>query len=165
MWSSRPRQKQQRNNSKRKIMGTINFTKDNYSKMCGLALNMLLDNSTITTKIGQTLNIVELIHTTTINTLNSIRIGLSKEIANLENQDEWVVGEATQKKLEKAKEQKELVNLIIGYKRKLLEAKELGEKKAELTKQLKALEESQKTPEDKIKEIKEQLASLEEPNF
>lgn len=143
----------------------INFKKEHFDKMCGLALTMLLENKTATTKMGQPLNIVELLHTTTINTLNSMRLNLIKEISNLENRDEWLADDTSQKKLDELKEQKELINLIIGYKRMKLEAEEIGKKKTALTAQLKALEESQKTPEDKIKELKEQLAALEEPNF
>lgn len=52
-------------------------------KMCVLALGMLINNEVITTKMGQTLNIVELLHTTTINTLNSMRLGLETKIKNL----------------------------------------------------------------------------------
>lgn len=146
-------------------MAKINFTKEHFDKMCVLALGMLINNEVITTKMGQTLNIVELLHTTTINTLNSMRLGLETKIKNLEGEDEWVASSVSQAKLNKTKEQKELVNLIIGYKRYRLEAEEIAKKKAELTEELKALKESQKTPEDKIKELEAELASIEDTNF
>lgn len=146
-------------------MAKINFTKEHFDKMCVLALGMLINNEVITTKMGQTLNIVELLHTTTINTLNSIRLGLETKIKNLESEDEWVASSVSQAKLNKTKEQKELVNLIIGYKRYKLEAEETAKKKAELTEELKALKESQKTPEDKIKELEAELAGIEDTNF
>lgn len=140
-------------------MGKINFTPTHFERMKELAVEMLLDNEVIVGKLGQQFNIVDLIHTTTINTLNSMRVGIAKTIESLENTDEWV-DSANQEKIEKLKKQKELVNLIIGYKRYLLEQNELAELKKQLKKTLVHLKESQKTPEDKIKEIEAQLAEL-----
>lgn len=140
-------------------MGKINFTPTHFERMKELAVEMLLDNEVIVGKLGQQFNIVDLIHTTTINTLNSMRVGMAKAIENLENADEWV-DSANQEKIEKLKKQKELVNLIIGYKRYLLEQQETSELKKQLKKTLADLKESQKTPEDKIKEIEAQLAEL-----
>ena len=140
-------------------MGKINFTPTHFERMKELAVEMLLDNEIIVGKLGQQFNIVDLIHTTTINTLNSLRVGMAKAIENLENADEWV-DSANQEKIEKLTRQKELVNLIIGYKRWLLEQQETSELKKQLKKTLEDLKESQKTPEDKIKEIEAQLAEL-----
>ena len=140
-------------------MGKINFTPTHFERMKELAVEMLLDNEVIVGKLGQQFNIVDLIHTTTINALNSMRVGMAKAIENLENADEWV-DSANQEKIEKLKKQKELVNLIIGYKRYLLEQQETSELKKQLKKTLADLKESQKTPEDKIKEIEAQLAEL-----
>lgn len=140
-------------------MGKINFTPTHFERMKELAVEMLLDNEVIVGKLGQQFNIVDLIHTTTINTLNSMRVGMAKAIENLENADEWV-DSANQVKIEKLTKQKELVNLIIGYKRYLLEQQETSELRKQLKKTLADLKESQKTPEDKIKEIEAQLAEL-----
>lgn len=145
-------------------MGKINFTPTHFERMKELAVEMLLDNEVIVGKLGQQFNIVDLIHTTTINTLNSMRVGMAKAIENLENADEWV-DSANQEKIEKLTRQKELVNLIIGYKRYLLEQQETSELKKQLKKTLADLKESQKTPEDKIKELEAQLAELETTEF
>lgn len=143
----------------------INFTQEHFAQMQHLLLAMLMSNTTITTKLGGELNVVELLHTTTINTLNSIRLGLDKHIKNLESQDEWIADNASQESLDKAKTQRELVNLIIGYKRYMLEVEETRKKKAELTAKLSELKESQKTPADKIKELEAELAGLDNTNF
>ena len=142
-------------------MAKINFTKEHYAKMKELAFTMLVENEVIVTKMNIPLNIVELMHTQTINTLNGIRLALGKQIENLESQDEWVATDYQQEKLESLKAKRELVNLIIGWKRHNIEMQENANKKAELRKQLKELKESQKTPEDKIKEIEETLNALE----
>lgn len=146
-------------------MAKINFTKEHFEKLKTLAVEMLLSNGVIFTKLGQSLNIVELIHTTTINTLNSIRLSIAKNIETLENQDEWVASSSSQNMLEDLKRQKELVNLIIGYKRWKAEKVETERQRRELNEQLKALKESQKTPEDKIKELEEKLKTLDSEEF
>lgn len=141
-------------------MGKINFTKEHYDKMCILLLAMLMSNRTITTKLGQPLDAVNLLHTTTINTLNTIRLDLGKEIEKMESVDEWAEPEYNQQKLAQLREKKELVNLVIGYKRYLYEVAEVKAKKIALEAQLEQLKESQKTPEDRIKDIEAQLADL-----
>lgn len=146
-------------------MAKINFTKEHFDKMCQGVLEMVLLNTTVPTKMGTPLNAIELLHTTTINTLNGIRLSLSKQIETLENQDEWVAESISQTKLASLKNMKETVNLIIGYKRYQLEEEETAKKRKELESQLAMLKESQKTPEDKIKEIEEQLKSLDTTTF
>ena len=136
----------------------INFTKEHYSKLCELAIKMLLSNGTVTTNMGQVLNIVELIHTTSITTLNKIKNNLAKSIQNLEEKDEWVEVNTTQ--LEGLKEKKELVNLIIGFRRYSDEVKENARKKRELMEKRSELIESIKTPDDRIKEIDAEIAAL-----
>lgn len=146
-------------------MAKINFTQDHFAQMQHLLLGMLMSNTTVTTKLGGELNVVELLHTTTINTLNSIRLSLSKHIENLESKDEWIADNTSQEALDKAKAQKELVNLIIGYKRYMLEREETKRKRAALEAKLAELKESQKTPEDKIKELETELAGLDSTDF
>lgn len=146
-------------------MAKINFTKDHFTKLQQLALGMLFGNEVVYSKMGTPLNIVELLHTTTIGTLNEVRLSLGKAIDKLEDQDEWVATEDIQDKLDNLKLKKELVNLIIGYKRFNLELEANTRKKAELEAKLKVLKESQKTPEDKIKELEAQLAEIDKEEF
>lgn len=146
-------------------MAKINFTQEHFEKLKAYAVEMLFTQETVTTKLGQTLNIVELLHTTTINTLNGIRLQLAKEIETIENQDEWVSGEVSQRKLDSLKAKKELVNLIIGYKRFIQEQAEIARERASLENELVRLKDSQKTPEDKIKEIESKLETLSTTTF
>lgn len=141
-------------------MVKVNFTKEHYAKLKELAFAMLVQNAVIRTKFGQALTIVELMHTQTIETLNGIRVAIGKSIEALENKDEWVATDVQQETLNILKERKELVNLIIGWKRYNEYARESNAKKEELKAQLSALKESQKTPEDKIKELEDKLADL-----
>lgn len=138
----------------------INFTKDHMSRLLDLADEALFNKTVVFTKLGQPLNIYELLHTTSINQLNEIKLGLAKKIEKAESVDEWVAPDND--KLRSMKDTKELVNLIIGWKRYNLELTENELKKEELSKKLAELKESQKTPEDRIKELEAQLKELEE---
>ena len=138
----------------------INFTKDHMARLIDLADEALFSKTTVFTKLGQPLNIYELLHTTSINQLNEIKLGLAKKIEKAEAADEWIAPDND--KLQSMKDTKELVNLIIGWKRYNLELDENARKKEELIEKLAKLKESQKTPEDRIKEIEAQLKELEE---
>lgn len=140
-------------------MAKINFTKEHLEKMKELAIDMLLNNMSITTTMGTVLNISELMHTTTIGTLNKIRLVLTKKIRDAEDKDEWV-DFSDSKYLDTIRKQKDLVNLIIGWKRYNMEKEANEARRKELEKKLDELKESQKTPEDKIKELKEEIKSL-----
>ena len=136
----------------------INFSKEHFSKLVNLVAQAAMNNVTIPTKMGQQLNIVELLHTTSITTLNNIKAALTQKIRNIEDRDEWV--ETDSEALDEIKAQKELVNLIVGWKRWKMEMEENRRKRAELQKKYDDLCESTKTPEDKKKELEAELAAL-----
>ena len=136
----------------------INFTKQHYQDLVNLVAQAAMNHVVIVSKMGQPLDIVALLHTTTINTLNSIKASLVKRIRDIEDQDEWV--ESDPVVLERLKAQKELVNLIVGWKRWKTEIEENRKKKESLTKKLAELKESTKTPEDRIKELEVELAAM-----
>lgn len=136
----------------------INFTKQNYQDLVNLVAQAAMNHVVINTKMGQPLDIVALLHTTSINTLNDIKASLVKKIRNIEDRDEWV--EADPDELAAIKAQKELVNLVVGWKRWTMEINANKQKKAELTKKLAELKESTKTPEDRIKEMEAELAAM-----
>lgn len=142
-------------------MAKINFTKEHLEKMKELVIDMLLRNESITTKMGQILSISDLLHTTTINTLNTIKAQISEKIVKAEEKDEWSATESDSKYLEILKNQKELVHLIIGWKRYNMEQASIQSKKKALEEKLEELKESQKTPAERIKDIENALNSLE----
>lgn len=141
-------------------MGKINFTKEHFEKMKSLAITMLLNNESVTTKMGQVFNISELMHLTTISTLNNIRLGLTKKIEDAENKDEWVSTNSDAIYLATLRTHKELVNLIIGWKRYNAEQQSIKAERKSLEEELSRLKESQKTPEDKIKELEDKIKGL-----
>lgn len=136
----------------------INFTKQHYQDLVNLVAQAAMNHVVINTKMGQPLDIVALLHTTSINTLNDIKASLVKKIRSIEDRDEWV--DADTVVLDTLKGQKELVNLIVGWKRWKMEIDENRKKKENLTKKLAELKESTKTPEDRIKELEAELAIM-----
>lgn len=138
----------------------INFTEAHLKEMKELLMKILLKNEIIYTKLGTPLNAVELLHTTSINTLNSIRQSIKNKINNLENQDEWIASTETQEELDKLKESDLVVNLIIGYKRFQMERESIERKKEKLKAKIAQMKEEAKTPEDRLKEAEAELASL-----
>lgn len=140
-------------------MAKINFTNEHMERMKELLINMLINNDTVLSGFGTYLDVCALLHTVTINSLNKLRIQLGKQIETLENADEWSNTD-NQSKIKELSDKKELVNLIIGYKRFKEEIEATRLKRKELEDKLNSLKESQKTPEDKIKEIEAQIAEL-----
>ena len=136
----------------------IKFTTEHYARLRELACKMLFNNGEIQNKMNFPLNISELLHTTSINQLSIIMDILSKKIEAEEKKDSWL--DPNEEKINNLKQQKELVNLIIGWKRWNLEALELASKKKELLEKKEELLEAEKTPADKLQEIEAALAAL-----
>jgi hypothetical protein len=137
----------------------INFTKEHEEKLDKFIVKMWKDDIIVTGKLGQPLNICEL-KTLSPNSLNELKLIYDKKISNLESKDEWVNPEND--KLDLFKFIREGLNLLVGFKRKIIELNENARKKEELTAKLTELKESTKTPEDRIKELETQLKELEE---
>jgi hypothetical protein len=137
----------------------INFTKEHEEKLDKFIVKMWKDDIIVTGKLGQPLNICEL-KTLYPNSLNELKLIYDKKISNLESKDEWIDPEND--KLDLFKFIREGLNLLVGFKRKIIELNENARKKEELTAKLTELKESTKTPEDRIKELETQLKELEE---
>ena len=141
-------------------MKKVNFTKEHFDKLKELALEMLVENTTVKGNMGQEYSILDLFHNLTLNTLVAIRSSLNSIISKKEEIDEWSITDGEQRVLESLKKKKEIVNLLIGYKRQLEESAKTERERQILTKQLNELKDSTMSPEDKIKEIEKQLEEL-----
>lgn len=140
----------------------ITFTKEHEAKLDAMLATAIKKNRIYQYGVGQIFNVVELLHTVSINTLVRMLSSLKKQIATEEDKDEWNDSVVNTEKLDQLREDRDLINYIIGYKRKNLEIAANAKKKAELTAKLAELKESTKTPEDRIKEMEAELAKLEE---
>ena len=141
----------------------INFTKEHFERLKELLNIMLLKNETVNNQLGMPLNVIDLLHNTSINTLNGIRLSLSKAAEKAESIDEWVSPIVSQEKVDTIKRLRETVNLIIGYHRYQMELSANLNKRKELTEKLNKMKEEAKTPEERIKEVEAELNNLEVP--
>ena len=141
----------------------INFTKDHFEKLKELLSIMLLNNETVNNRLGIPVNVVELVHTTSLNSLNDMRNALKKTVEKAESTDEWVSSFISQEKVNKLRRQIETIYLIIGYKRYQMELADLNNKREELTEKLNKMKEEAKTPEERIIEVQNELDNLEIP--
>lgn len=141
----------------------INFTKDHFEKLKELLSIMLLNNETVNNRLGMPVNVVDLVHTTSLNSLNDMRNALKKTVEKAESADEWVSSFISQEKVNKLRRQIETIYLIIGYKRYQMELADLNNKREELTEKLNKMKEEAKTPEERIMEVQNELDNLEIP--
>ena len=141
-------------------MGKINFTREHQVALYNKATIALFNKQVFKGNTGTEYTIHDLLHNLTINSLKLILSSLKKKIDNAEADDEFTMTESEQRVIEVMRSDKELITLIIGYKRWQEEIRETREKKLELQKKLNDLKESQKTPEDRIKELELEIAEL-----
>lgn len=139
------------------------FTKEHEEKLDKLIAKAVKENKVFNYGLGQSGNtVMNIIHTVSIEGLRKILSTIKKLIQIEEDKDEWSSKNVDSKKLERLREDRELVNLAIGYRIKIREIADNAAKKAELKAKLAELKESTKTPEDRIKEMEAKLAELEE---
>jgi cell division protein FtsB len=148
-------------------MGTkIKFTKAHLKELKELFVKISMKGKALQGKFAaNSLNPYELLHNTQVTTLNSLRSGLKKEIEAYEAEnDEFTVSEGQNRKNEEKKDWARYLYLLIGYKRwKEQEAdnrKKLSEKRAELKK----LEDDNKSPAEKIKDLQKEIDDMAGPD-
>lgn len=139
-------------------MGKINFTPEHSAKLKELAVKALFDGETFKpTGLGNENTIHDLIHNVSVDTLTKYHANVKKQVAEIENLDEWNLTDYQQRKAASLKKTQELVNLIIGYRRSEIE--KAAEKKAlqEKLSLYKQLKEEAKTPEERMKELEAEI--------
>jgi hypothetical protein len=138
-----------------------NFKYEHQLRLNELLVNYVLDNKTIKSKIGQELNVIELLHTLTIQTLKDIRFNIDKAIEHSKSKlDEWSNLTNLTEELEDLAMSRELVNLIIGYRINKAQNEENIKLKNEIISKINDLNESKKSTDDKISELEKKLEEL-----
>lgn len=141
-------------------MAKINFTLEHKARLEALALQMLMSNMTIKGPLGTNMNIQQLLHEITINSLQTMYANVKKEIEKINSLDTWSQTDYQQQKVKLLTDVQELLNLVIGYKKYQAQ---LNNDKAEidaLKAELKELEKQNMTPEEQIKQIKQKIAAM-----
>jgi hypothetical protein len=138
-----------------------NFKYEHQLRLNELLVNYVLDNKTIKSKIGQELNVIELLHTLTIQALKDIRFNIDKAIEHSKSKlDEWSNLTNLTEELEDLAMSRELVNLIIGYRINKAQNEETLKLKNEIISKINDLNESKKSTDDKISELEKKLEEL-----
>ena len=128
----------------------INFTKEHQEKLDKFVVRMWKEEIVVIGKLGQPLNICEL-KTLTPNSLNDLKLIYDKKISSLEAKDEWVDPEND--KLELYKFIREGLNLLVGFKRKLIQDREVEQEKTSSIKLSANLEKLVKPPKTSLKSL------------
>jgi hypothetical protein len=139
----------------------INFTEQHKTELQQLIFEAVTKRWQVATKLGMNLDVMDIFHTATIQTLRNIRKDLTNKLNSFED-DEWSDKSVQDdEKIEYYKMSIKLINLAIGYRLWKQEQYELESKKAALELKLNLLKEDQKTPEQKIAELEEELSKIE----
>ena len=102
----------------------IVFTSEHKKQLEELFLELGISGATLPGKFGaNSYNVMQLMHTTTIETLKVLYQEKEKEIETLGKVDQWTAPVATTDRLQTAKKWSNYINLLIGY--KLFNAQEL----------------------------------------
>lgn len=142
-------------------MAIINFTKEHLSKLKEHIATLVLDGTIINGPMGQSYDVFALVNAMSIKSLQTLFNHLGTRKANLSVSDEWVENPNAEE-IAKIEFVMETVSLIIGFKRKEQENKDNARELARLEKQIAELEESQKTPQQLLAELKAKAATLSE---
>lgn len=138
----------------------VNFTETHQNLLKDLIFEAVTKNWLVRGKLGQNFNVMDLFNATSIETLRTIKKMLTNKINELP-EDEWT------EKSQIAEEQSEflsnalnLVNLTIGFRLHRAEQRIQEERKLALQARIAEIKESTKTPEEKLKELENELNSL-----
>lgn len=141
-------------------MKKINFTQEHESRLKVLTLELLFNGTVITGIAGSKYTIYDLLHEVTLNTLSTMYSNLKREIEKIENTDEWSMTDYQQKKLAETKSMRELINLIIGWRKHQSQIQSDKAKVKEMKAKLKEIEKSSMTPEEQAKELKDAIRAM-----
>lgn len=139
----------------------INFTEQHKTELQQLVFNAIAKRWQVSNKMGMMFDIMDIFHNCTIQTLRNMRKDLTEKLNKFED-DEWSDKSLQDEdKIEYYNNSIKLINLTIGYRLWKQQQYELESKKAALELKINLLKEDQKTPEQKIAELEDELSKIE----
>ena len=121
-----------------------------------------LQNKTFAGVINTRINLLQMIHETSVATLQRVLAALKTKLASLENLDSWSLSSAQTRKKSSIEEEIKFVDLLIGYKRFNEEVLENKKNLRELTANLQKLKEDSMTPAERTTILEAEIAKLKE---
>lgn len=141
-------------------MEKITFTKEHQAKLEALAIRFLFDNTTFQGSMNTNYTVNQLIHDTTIRTLEDMLSKIKVAKTNLEGGSKWRRAISEQSKLQNLSNKEEFIDLLIGYKLFIEQEEDLMAQRAKLRAEIEALKEDSMTPAERIKAKEDALAAL-----
>ena len=141
-------------------MTKINFTPEHKARLDVLLLAMLFGNLIVKSVLGTELTAQSLLNDSTINTLQTLLGNFKRAIENLENVDAWNMSSDQEKKLQELKDTKELINLVIGYRKYTEQVASEKQQVRKLKAELSRIKAENTTPAEKMKAIEEKILSM-----
>lgn len=138
----------------------INFTKENKESLFNLAGEALVKGTKFKGSMNTELTIYDLFHNCNINTLERYYGNLEKEVEAISKVGRWNLTSYQQRKKLALENQKELIDLLIGYKKFVAEQEASRKEYRDMKAQYDQLKENTKTPEERLKEMEAKLAGF-----
>lgn len=139
----------------------INFTQQHKEELQQLVFDAVAKRWQVFNKMGMVFDVMDIFHTCTIQTLRNMRRDLTEKLNRFED-DEWSDKSLQDEdKIAYYNMSIKLINLTIGFRLWKQEQYDLESKKAALELKLQILKEDQKTPEEKIAELEEEISKIE----
>lgn len=141
-------------------MEKITFTKEHQAKLEALATRFLFDNTTFQGSMNTNYTVNQLIHDTTIRTLEDMLAKIKTAKTKLEGGSKWRKTLSEQNRLQELSNKEDFIDLLIGYKLYKEQEADLMAQKAKLKAEIEALKEDAMTPAERIKAKEETLKAL-----
>ena len=141
-------------------MEKITFTKEHQARLETLATRFLFANITFQGSMSTNYTVGQLIHDTTIRTLEDMLSKIKISKSKLEGGSKWRRAVSEQSKLRELSDKEEFIDLLIGYKLFIEQEEDLMAQRAKLRAEIEALKEDSMTPAERIKAKEDALAAL-----
>lgn len=142
-------------------MNQINFTKEHESRLKDLLWEMVTKDVIFVGSVTP-YTAYEIFNALSLNSLETLYNRLDKELQKFDKVSRWLSNNEDSVLKESTQMKKEFVDLVIGYKMYQQQLSEKQEKIEKLQSEIEKLKESQKSPEDLIKEKEASLKELTE---
>lgn len=141
-------------------MEKIIFTTEHQARLEALATKFLFANVTFQGSMSTNYTVGQLIHDTTIRTLEDMLSKIKISKSKLEGGSKWRRAVSEQSKLQELSDKEEFIDLLIGYKLFIEQEEDLMAQRAKLRAEIEALKEDSMTPAERIKAKEDALAAL-----
>lgn len=140
---------------------TVVFTASHLSELKEVYTELSFSGEVIDGPMGANkLSPYDILHNSSISSLQNVYIRLKKNIEGKADLDEWSMSEYQQRQIKMMENWKQFVHLMIGYKKWQAENQSNAAKKRELTAKYKQLKEDLLTPEEKLLQIQAEIEAL-----